>query len=971
MLGRWWYGLQVALATAIIVVVPVLGAGSAKAQTIDQRSVGLWPALFPGGYHRTCTGRPPLRTSVVRKARPVKKSCEGCKPQACATCQCDMGDLIEQIRSINASVTVNTTNVRSEITTVNDNIMKVDNALTTINSNVTNATNNLTTINDNIVKVDNRLTTINDNVANATNNLTTINDNVTNVRNSVTKINLGVDSLVKLNAGLPNIVAGLGVIQTNVAWLPQVRLDLQSILSTLADPTVKGRLDTIAVTLRQIETNTARPFPPVGPVTPVPPEVPPSADIPRELKSDDSAILLKEMGDCFAQGGEAHLTPTAAKCEPFRTAFKKIDEGKPQTGDAARVCRERTDKRILPPNAVAQLSRHPFKPSGTGIRIIGAIFCERLDLVGVVLHHSLVLDDAVLRDGAMIRNTVIDGDLSLEHALITNELFIGRTRIGGTIFTRAAFARELRFEDVTIGASLDMRRMIVAENLTLARAFISGDLRLERAATSFLVIRHSRVAARVELSDLNLRCAAHLNQNDIGTVFAVRTGFGEIAPGAKQYHWGGARLEKPFGRFEGNLEAAKSLRDDAACPLAEQKRPEFSIIDNNVSRSMCIREFRWPREAREKPPATTSQRIADAAGGNPLAGQSAAIVPTGNSAQSSDQSTVAAIALYGTTIGNSLILDLYGKPLPKNEPRDGKPTIRHRLEMVGVEAKSFYMDFAGDNAHDYSTFVNGLKFERALTAQISCLYARVDEGSGGPGTEGGGPNGLASDPELPSVSHVMSWLAKNTANSTQPFAAFVDAYARAGNDAKPLKIKKAWNELGADGDRWREQFWASTDRLIWTLETLTLGWRHLAGYVADFGHRPEKVVQWIIVVLLVAVIVFWGLFGAYGFKVKGTDRLLPFGIIFFFDRLIPLYKLREDHYNIETVMVRPTLPWRKATSQNGCDLARIRFFWLNPQVVPADSRQQQRILTWIEWIKIVGVILTIFFSAAIGALVVK
>src|SRR5262249_22940449 len=149
-----------------------------------------------------------------------------------------------------------------------------------------------------------------------------------------------------------------------------------------------------------------------------------------------------------------------------------------------------------------------------------------------------------------------------------------------------------------------------------------------------------------------------------------------------------------------------------------------------------------------------------------------------------------------------------------------------------------------------------------------------------------------------------------------------------------------------------------TDPLVSFLEPIRLLWRYLLGYVADFGHRPEKAVQWVLLTVLCAVIIFWIFLGACGFKVEKADKIRPFGAIFFFDRLIPSYRLQEDNYKIETVMVRASRASADSIEQtkkefNGV-LPRVKFLWLNPEVAKATSQQERFANMWIEAIRILG-----------------
>src|SRR5262249_8618977 len=75
--------------------------------------------------------------------------------------------------------------------------------------------------------------------------------------------------------------------------------------------------------------------------------------------------------------------------------------------------------------------------------------------------------------------------------------------------------------------------------------------------------------------------------------------------------------------------------------------------------------------------------------------------------------------------------------------------------------------------------------------------------------------------------------------------------------------------------------------------------------LADHGMRPGKVVWWVLITLVVFAAAFWTWLGIIGFEPKSSDQpagatpdIWPVSVLFLFDRLIPLYKVREEHYAI-------------------------------------------------------------------------
>jgi hypothetical protein len=737
--------------------------------------------------------------------------------------------------------------------------------------------------------------------------------------------------LPPFSVSLPSINATLVYIQNNIPWLLNAGGLWSAALRGQANRARATRLYFVGWAPPRSDDTTKKP-----------------AALPRELSTDSTDALIDGMRDCFAQGAEVRLTATAARCVAYREKKEELKPPEPDTTDIDRVCKDPTDKRILPVDIINRLI--PYAPNtvaNSGIRILGAIFCDELKLVGSKLNHSLILDYAIFRNGMALRNVTIEGDLSLEHSIIMgDELLVQRSRISGTLYARRSFVERLLFEDLTVGASIHLKEAVVAQYLIIDRSMVSADIFLNEAAASYLLIRHSRAGARLDLSKLGLRCAAHVNQNDLGDFLAFDMGFGSMDVGNARYNWGPARANAAFKRFAGQTALSGLLADKTACPIEKQPAPEFFLFDNKITRSMCIRQFGWP-----------TADIPTTAPGGP----------------------VAVFAVKSTTIGSNLILDLFADDSRRSR---SLPLVAQKVELVGIDTKFFIMHFQRSSEHVHSTFVSGLKFDSALTGDITCFINTVnrpDETAYATASELR-RHTMTTELQLPSMQLVVDWLAKNKAKSTQPFTAFVDAYTRAGTDAKELKIIKAWAEFRSGRDRWVQNLWDwRADPLTSLLEGITVGWRYLWGLTFDFGYRPEKVIQCVLLILLSFVLLFWVALGACGFRVKSTEQqtgfeLLPFGAIFFFDHLIPVYKINEKNYDFDYVLVfarRASKEKIKQTIRVFGRLPKIEFLGFKPRVAIASDRQRRRAIFWIQAVKFIGAVLTIFFSAAIGALAVK
>jgi hypothetical protein len=106
--------------------------------------------------------------------------------------------------------------------------------------------------------------------------------------------------------------------------------------------------------------------------------------------------VIEQILSCLETGQEAVLLQKEpVQCAAFGKGAKLLERGAPKNVDVASACNDPADLRKLPGNAVKVLAKHTSRIDPTGIRVIGAIFCQNLDLIGLDLPYSLVLDKSV------------------------------------------------------------------------------------------------------------------------------------------------------------------------------------------------------------------------------------------------------------------------------------------------------------------------------------------------------------------------------------------------------------------------------------------------------------------------------------------------------------------------------------------------------------------------------------------------
>ncbi|MBV8511832.1 MAG: hypothetical protein JO289_16895, partial [Xanthobacteraceae bacterium] len=276
---------------------------------------------------------------------------------------------------------------------------------------------------------------------------------------------------------------------------------------------------------------------------------------------------------------------------------------------------------------------------------------------------------------------------------------------------------------------------------------------------------------------------------------------------------------------------------------------------------------------------------------------------------------------------------------------------------------------------------------------------------------------LATQVELPSSDKVLRWLEKNKAPSSQPFAAFAAAFERAGESAVNLRVGRQTYDLCEKTSHWTFPRWlalhtgqcprrdeeadpaptpatqqalalhpegppgsgsapgifASFINNAVDLAMIAFNWG-LYG-LADYGLRPAKVIWSILITVGLFALLFWFYLRVVGFEPKPKDDvppaaapdIWPLGFLFLFDRLIPLYQIRDQHYSISKFYRCATRRELRAAPAGGPQTPML-FLGRKVLVAPATEAETRRIEKWLVVLRAIGAIFTIFLVAAIASL---
>jgi hypothetical protein len=521
---------------------------------------------------------------------------------------------------------------------------------------------------------------------------------------------------------------------------------------------------------------------------------------------------------CLAINTEALLFDDHIDCMHYRKAHHRIEKNKapvPQLLKFNRFCaRDITDSqdprdadktknkiafsaRVLTSEMIATLIH--ANVSTQGVRILGAVFCDSLDIVGLDLTSSLVIDHSLFKNGIEIRNIQIRGDLSFDNSFVFNKLKILRSKINGSIYGDAAFIDRLEITNSTIDGSVSLGESVLFHSTEFDNVIITRELNIRGSALSYLIVQFSKISGLLDLSHSEARCAYHINKSEIGFLVAKRAGFGTVELSLKSapeafyaYKWTNRFTPTVRSTVESSevnkLINLKSEREQCKNEFHRNYISEFFIFDSKIASSLCISEFTW-----FSPPDNDF---------------SAAKIFFKNNIHDPHYTTVdylrTVIAINGNNIGNNFIIDLW----PSDQTRitnmtDDETSKRLRMfEAIGVKTGALIIDFK-DSSRQYFTLLDGLKFNRIHNAHAVCEY--------GGSTEKTFPTGnrklsIISDfteqLKLPTIRDVLDWLDLNESGSTQPYTAFAEAFEAAGMDSTRIKVARANRELCERASNW-------------------------------------------------------------------------------------------------------------------------------------------------------------------------
>jgi hypothetical protein len=700
--------------------------------------------------------------------------------------------------------------------------------------------------------------------------------------------------------------------------------------------------------------------------------------------------VIQEIAKCLREVGEYVVDPQDPnrQCVLPRTGVSKTDLPFNVSPDEIdRICRER-DRRAFSGDLIKRIVAQTGGSMGPmGIRILGGVYCEQVNVAGLDLKYSLILDKAVFTQGIAARNLRVAGDFSIDDSLVFGALALNRARIDGSFYHSFGFVQQVMVSDTKIEGTWHQSGTVILKDIQFRGLTMSGDIDLSESALGRLAVDASQVRGGVILNDSEARCGYDIRTSDIGYILAEEAGFGKgtlTGPDGEPlgdaqsvpiaYPWWSKLWTSPPDDRERRARTLltspavrRAVREAVApCkngdPNAAVADVRFVVLETQIKTNFCLRSFRWLRWPSQEYDLSRHPR--------------------------------SELILSGTNIDTGLIVTFEHDGLDSQALAAMRK--KRTFEAKGLTAGSLTFDFS-EGAASYGTELDGLKFGRMHTNLTNCEF-KSELPTGTPGY-----SGTSVRPQPPKVEQVVTWLETSRINtfSSQPFTAFADAFQSIGEHATALRVARASQELTDKTSDW----WATPPFPFGTslaslratfLDSIPIFFQWGLWAVADHGFRPGKVVYWVLGTLLIFWWIFW-----FGLKIvafepeqkiekanaadqdahQGPDpsppshpRLLPIGFLFLFDRLIPAIEIREENYSINNVYRRISPIFGRLTKIStpiGKDtkIYKMRYLRMTHALVRLEARDRDRLKRWLLALRVIGVAWGVFLLAALNELI--
>jgi hypothetical protein len=561
-----------------------------------------------------------------------------------------------------------------------------------------------------------------------------------------------------------------------------------------------------------------------------------------------------------------------------------------------------------------------------GVRIEGARFTQRVDLVNADLKHELWLNRCLLEQGIDFSGAKSSNLLSFDGSKVTGEFTMHGARIDDSVFMRNARFADVAMGGTHIGRTLAFDRSTVTGTLNMEMLHVDSFLFMRDGQFREVLLRNGRVGGTLEFDRSTLTGTLNMEMLHVDKPLFVRNGqFGEVV--LRNARVGGT-LEFDGSTLTGTLNM-DMLHVDKSVFMRDGQFGEVLLRDANVGAIEFDRS-----------------RVTGTINMNKLYVGGAVFMRHGQFSEVVFRSVRVGGTLEfdGSTVTGALDMDMLRVDSSLFLRNDAKfAGINLRAAHVGGQLNMVRAKVTGD-LECYSLVVDqdGLLYDAQFTGTIDCPFSKFRSLYLYNSTFGGDVDlssaQISGELDLGEAvpQHSAQWspgktlILRNARAETIPmltdaWPAQVDVngftYKALRHDIAvnprrtpecPSGLFRCWfgkqksfsphayeqlalafqNQGHADDARAIRYDGRERERSEST--GLRYAWLTTLNWAIGYGHHIELAMVWTLLLVILGAFVL-------GISGEGRKNGMPVGLSYSFDMLLPIIKLRDAHYEIDLV----------------------------------------------------------------------
>jgi cytoskeletal protein CcmA (bactofilin family) len=516
-----------------------------------------------------------------------------------------------------------------------------------------------------------------------------------------------------------------------------------------------------------------------------------------------------------------------------------------------------------------------------GVRIIGARFAERVDLVNAELKHELWLNDCLLEQGADFTGARSTRLLSFDRSKVTGEFTANWSRIDQPLNMRDAQFGKVVLGSAHLGDTLALGGSKVSGQLNMDKLHVDSSLFMGNAQLGEVVLASAHIGGTLTLDGSTVSGQLNMDKLQVdSSLFMGNAQLGKVVLASA--HIGGT-LALGGSKVSGQLNMDK-LHVDSSLDMSHAHFGAVVLRSAHIAGPLTLDGSTVSGQLNmDKLHVDSSlymRNSAELADVNLISAHIGGQLAMNNAVVTGD------LRCYNLTVDQDALLSdarFTGKidcRFSKFRNLDlTKSIFSGDVNLTGAQISGeLLLRPAGQHSAQWSphkTLI--LRNARAETIPMltDAWPDHVDVG-GFTYRSLREDSGASHDRTTECRSDVFQcWFEKQKSFSPQPYEQLAVVFQNQGRDDEARDIRYAGRE--------RERSESGGPRYAWLT---TLDW------AIGYGHRIERALGWTIGLIFLGAIVL-------RISGEGPKHGLPVGLSYSFDMLLPIIKLRDAHYEID------------------------------------------------------------------------